>query len=35
MSKCSAERAFFPRFSPFFVVSEKDEEAPVGERGLV
>jgi hypothetical protein len=30
LSKCS-ERAFFPRFSSFFfVVSEKDEEVPVG-----
>ena len=33
LSKCS-ERAFFPRFSPFFfVVSEKDEEVPVGRGG--
>ena len=33
LSKCS-ERAFFPRFSSFFVVvSEKDEEVPVGRGG--
>ena len=33
LSKCS-ERAFFPRSSSFFfVVSEKDEEVPVGRGG--